>query len=169
MNTINLVCSIVALAAGAGIFGRYLLARRIRASVAPVVTVTLDPEQVIVNYSIYIEGKKVGACTAAGLIIDAEETQLSFSQIVPLSAPHLRMLLRAFRNREQISVAVGPIDTEIVDLKEMRVASLILDADMQCGTTTLDTTLTGPTLATAAAIPISDETTVPVTGSATAN
>ena len=68
------------------------------------------------------------------------------TQIVPMSAPHFRKLQSAFRNRERLSVAIGPIDQDVLQLGEMRVTVLLLDADMQSCSTRLQTTLSGPTL-----------------------
>jgi hypothetical protein len=138
-HTINLVCSVVALLAGTAIFGWYWLERRRIASEAT------DSE--VRNYSIYIEGEKIGTCQEAALFLDVDETQLTFAQIVPTIAPHYRKLKRAFCNGERMSVAIGPIDESIVQLGMMRVDSLALDTDMQCGGTWLEATLSGLTLA----------------------
>jgi hypothetical protein len=163
-HTINLVCSVITLLAGAIIFGRYLWARR------PVSeTFDVDARSVVRSYSVYIDGQKIGTCSSAGLVLDSDGSQLSFDQIVPWSAPHFRTLLRAFRNGQKLPVAIGPIDNDMLELGMMRVQSLVVDTDMQSGTTTLDTTLSGPPLAASETATPCDETTVPATGTSTAN
>jgi hypothetical protein len=144
-DTINLVCSIVALIAGALIFGWHLHTARLKRKEAE--WTELPAEYVLRSYSVFIGGQKVGTCTDAGLILDAEESELSFSQLVPMDAPHLRVLLDAFRTRVSVSVSISPIDNGVLPLGPMQVVSLIIDTDMRCGTTTLETTLSGPSLA----------------------
>lgn len=154
-ETINLVCSVVALAVGLAVFVGFWLKRRRAAACTDVIEV--DAGQVVRNYSIYIGSRKVGTCTGASLYLDNYQTLLRFNQIVPMSAPHLGVLQRAFTNRETLNVAVGPVNESVLTLGAMSVQSLILIADMQTGSTKLESSLTGPTLA----IPLSPMATEP--------
>lgn len=143
-HIINIVCSVIALGVGAAVFIRYWLKRR--AERADGQTFDIDAEQVIRSYSIYIDSLKVGTCTDAELVLDNDRTQLSFSQIVPMSAPHYRRLQQAFRKRSTVNVVVMPVDQDALQLGDMRVTEIILETDMASETTTLETTLTGPSL-----------------------
>lgn len=145
--TINLICSVIALLAGVTIFGWFAVSQYWRARAQDSSDVIDVPaSQVIRSYSIYIEAEKVGTCTNAGLLLDNEETQLTFSQIVPMDAPHFRTLQRAFRSGQRLAVAVAPIDNDVLQLGMMRVEALLIDADMRRGSTRLEATLSGATL-----------------------
>ncbi len=61
-------------------------------------------------------------------------------------SPHFRKLQHAFRNREWLHVAIGPVDEDVIQLGLMRVDVLSIDTDHASCSTTLETTLTGSTL-----------------------
>ncbi len=145
-NTINLVCSTIALLAGAAIFARHWMVSRARARATKAPTLEVPADQVFRSYSVYIDAQKVALCKTAGLVLDAQDSQLTFHQFVPMSAPSYRKLKRCLCLQESVNVVVGQIDGDMLALGEMNVAALMLDTDMTTGVTTLETILVGPSL-----------------------